>query len=94
MTSPGPSVLRDCRLPVNISFWFRGLMPQSFFTQRPSSLAGLTLLGGRVSTAENVAVVFWDIVAEELGRFPGTQLTCIRIHESRANIVEYKGETQ
>lgn len=54
----------------------------------------LDLLGGRVSTAENLAVVFWDIVVEELERFPSAQLSCIRIHESRANIVEYKGATQ
>lgn len=52
----------------------------------------LTILGGRVSTAENLAVVFWEILKEELARFEGVCLCLIRIHESRANIVEYRGE--
>lgn len=53
----------------------------------------LTILGGRVSTAENVAVVFWDLLEAELKRFPTVKLSSVRINESRANIVEYKGET-
>ena len=53
----------------------------------------LTILGWRVSTAENVAVVFWDLLEAELKRFPTVKLSSVRINESRANIVEYKGET-
>ncbi len=53
----------------------------------------LTILAGRVSTAENVAVVFWDLLEAELKRFPTVKLSSVRINESRANIVEYKGET-
>jgi 6-pyruvoyltetrahydropterin/6-carboxytetrahydropterin synthase len=52
----------------------------------------LDILGGRTSTAENLAVVFWGIVAEHLREFPGVALAKIRIHESRGNIVEYFGE--
>lgn len=53
----------------------------------------LEILGGRVSTAENLAFVVWGILAEELEAFEGVQLHSVRINESRANIVEYKGET-
>ena len=53
----------------------------------------LTILAGRASTAENVAVVFWDLLEAELKRFPTVKLSSVRINESRANIVEYKGET-
>lgn len=53
----------------------------------------LTILEGRVSTAENLAVVFWNMLAGELERFPSVALSSVRINESRANIVEYKGET-
>lgn len=51
----------------------------------------LDILGGRVSTAENLAVVFWDIVAAELEAYPGVVMHAVRINESRANIVEYTG---
>mgnify|MGYP000872108326 FL=1 len=51
----------------------------------------LDILGGRTSTAENLALVFWDIVEAQLGRFAGVELAKIRIHESRGNIVEYCG---
>ncbi len=52
----------------------------------------LDILGGRVSTAENLAFVFWEILAAELAAFPGVALSSVRINESRANIVEYRGE--
>ena len=52
----------------------------------------LDLLGGRVSTAENLAVVLWDLLAPMVATF-GPELALIRIHESRANIVEYRGQT-
>ena len=51
----------------------------------------LDILEGRTSTAENLAVVFWEIIRAQLGRFPGVELAKIRIHESRGNIVEYFG---
>lgn len=52
----------------------------------------LDILGERTSTAENLAVVFWEILAVQLGEFPSVELAKIRIHESRGNIVEYFGE--
>lgn len=52
----------------------------------------LDLLGGRVSTAENLAVVLWDLLGPKVAAH-GVDLALIRIHESRANIVEYRGET-
>ena len=33
----------------------------------------LDILGGRTSTAENLAVVFWEIVQAQLGPFPGVE---------------------
>ena len=53
----------------------------------------LDILGGRVSTAENLALVFWELLVEELKAFPGVAMSSVRINESRANIVEYKGES-
>jgi len=53
----------------------------------------LDVLGGRVSTAENLAVAFWELLAPEVAAF-GPELALIRIHESRANIVEYRGVMQ
>ena len=51
----------------------------------------LDILAGRTSTAENLAVVFWEILSGQLGAFEGVELAKIRIHESRGNIVEYFG---
>lgn len=53
----------------------------------------LEILGGRVSTAENLAIVCWDILEEELAAYTGVRMSSVRINESRANIVEYRGET-
>lgn len=53
----------------------------------------LEILGGRVSTAENLAFVCWEILEEELAPFNGVRMSSLRINESRANIVEYRGET-
>jgi len=52
----------------------------------------LDILGGRVSTAENLAFVCWEILKAELVAFPDVALSSVRINESRANIVEYRGE--
>lgn len=54
----------------------------------------LDILGGRVSTAENLAFVFWELLVKELEAFPTVKLSSVKINESRANIVEYKGQTQ
>jgi len=53
----------------------------------------LDILGGRVSTAENLAVVFWGLVESELEAYPGAVMHSVKINESRANIVEYTGES-
>jgi len=53
----------------------------------------LDILGGRVSTAENLAFVFWELLVQELKAFPDVKMSSVRINESRANIVEYKGES-
>ncbi|MCY3003180.1 MAG: 6-carboxytetrahydropterin synthase [Planctomycetota bacterium] len=48
-------------------------------------------LAGTITTAENVAVAFWDELEPALRNLPGCKLYRIRLHESRANKVEYYG---
>jgi 6-pyruvoyltetrahydropterin/6-carboxytetrahydropterin synthase len=50
-------------------------------------------LAGTITTAENVAVAFWRELEPALRAFPGCKLYRIRLHESRANKVEYYGPT-
>jgi len=44
---------------------------------------------GLVPTAENIAVVIWDILAP---RIKDGRLFSIRLHETENNVVEYRGE--
>ncbi|HLE31637.1 MAG TPA: 6-carboxytetrahydropterin synthase [Bacteroidota bacterium] len=44
---------------------------------------------GLVPTAENIAVVIWDILAP---RVKDGRLFSIRLHETENNVVEYRGE--
>ena len=49
-------------------------------------------LAGVIPTAENVAVAFWDRIEPRLANFEGAHLVSLRVHESRDNFVEYRGE--
>ena len=49
-------------------------------------------LAGIIPTAENVAVAFWDRIEPRLAAFEGARLVSLRVHESRDNHVEYRGE--
>lgn len=49
-------------------------------------------LSGVIPTAENLAVAFWNRIAPRLRGFEGTRLVSVRVHESRDNHVEYRGE--
>jgi 6-pyruvoyltetrahydropterin/6-carboxytetrahydropterin synthase len=49
-------------------------------------------LAGIIPTAENVAVAFWERLATRLAPFEGARLVSLRVHESRDNRVEYRGE--
>jgi 6-pyruvoyltetrahydropterin/6-carboxytetrahydropterin synthase len=48
-------------------------------------------LRGVIPTAENIAIACWERIAPEIEGFPGCRLHRIRLHESRANVVEYFG---
>jgi len=41
-----------------------------------------------VPTAENIARVIWDLLAEKI---PAGKLHCVRLYETERNIVEYRG---
>src|SRR5688500_2009528 len=47
------------------------------------------LLRGVIPTAENIAIVFWQILEP---RLPSGELHSIRLYESSNNFVEYRGE--
>lgn len=46
-------------------------------------------LSGIIPTAENMARVFWKVLAPKIHE---GKLYCIRLHETENNMVEYKGE--
>ena len=48
-------------------------------------------LEGIIPTAENVAIALWEQLAPEIERFQGCRLHKIKLYESRANVVEYRG---
>jgi 6-pyruvoyltetrahydropterin/6-carboxytetrahydropterin synthase len=48
-------------------------------------------LQGRIPTAENVALAFWDRLEPRLRDFEGCRLHRVRIYESRNNFVDYLG---
>ena len=50
-------------------------------------------LQGRIPTAENVAVAFWERLEPRLRDYEGSRLQRIRIYESRNNYVDYLGPT-
>ena len=50
-------------------------------------------LQGRIPTAENVALAFWDRLEPRLRDFEGCRLHRVRIYESRNNFVDYLGPT-
>lgn len=48
-------------------------------------------LRGRITTAENLAIVFWDRLQHRLEEYQGCRLHRIRIYESRNSFVDYRG---
>ncbi len=48
-------------------------------------------LQGRIPTAENVALAFWERLEPRLRDFEGCGLLRVRIYESRNNYVDYLG---
>ncbi len=51
-------------------------------------------LAGTITTAENVAIAFWRELEPALRAFKGCKLHRIRLHESRANLVDYYGPSR
>lgn len=49
-------------------------------------------LEGVIPTAENVAVVFWNILEPALRKEVGAKLDRIRLYESRSNYIDYYGQ--
>ena len=50
-------------------------------------------LQGRIPTAENVAMAFWERLEPRLHDLDGCRLHRIRLYESRNNFVDYLGPT-
>ncbi len=48
-------------------------------------------LQGRVATAENLAVAFWERLQPDIETFEGCRLHRIRLYESQNNFVDYFG---
>ena len=48
-------------------------------------------LEGRVTTAENLAVAFFERLELRINDHPGCALSCVRVYESASNFVEYRG---
>lgn len=48
-------------------------------------------LKGVIPTAENVAVVFWKILAPVLQKEAGAEIDRVRLYESRSNFIDYFG---
>jgi 6-pyruvoyltetrahydropterin/6-carboxytetrahydropterin synthase len=51
-------------------------------------------LAGTITTAENVAIAFWRELEPHLRVLKGCKLHRIRLHESRANVVDYYGPSR
>lgn len=51
-------------------------------------------LQGRVTTAENIAVAFWERLQPEIEAFEGCRLHRIRLYESQNNFVDYLGPAE
>lgn len=50
-------------------------------------------LEGVIPTAENIAIALWELLAPRIQTHPGCRLHKIKLWESRANSVEYRGPT-
>jgi 6-pyruvoyltetrahydropterin/6-carboxytetrahydropterin synthase len=50
-------------------------------------------LEDRITTAENLCVVFWEHLSPLIEEFEGCRLHRIRLYESRKNFVDYHGPT-
>ena len=50
-------------------------------------------LEGLVTTAENLAVAFFERLEVRINDHPGCALSGVRVYESAANFAEYRGET-
>lgn len=53
----------------------------------------VSFLDGVIPTAENVAIAFWGQIEPEIRPIERCRLHRIRLYESRANFVEYRGPT-
>ena len=50
-------------------------------------------LEGLIPTAENIAIALWERIEPQIATFDGCRLHKIKLWESRANSVEYRGTT-
>ncbi len=50
-------------------------------------------LEGMVTTAENLAIVIWGQIAEDIAAMGGARLHRVRLYESQSNLVDYYGPT-
>jgi 6-pyruvoyltetrahydropterin/6-carboxytetrahydropterin synthase len=49
-------------------------------------------LDGVLPSTENVAVAIWDEIADAVAEASSGQLHSVRLHETRNNVAEYRGE--
>jgi 6-pyruvoyltetrahydropterin/6-carboxytetrahydropterin synthase len=48
-------------------------------------------LQGLVTTAENIAIALYELLEPLINEHEGCELSCLRVYESAANFVEYRG---
>ena len=48
-------------------------------------------LQGLVTTAENIAIAIFERIEPRINAYEGSELSCVRVFESAANFVEYRG---
>lgn len=54
----------------------------------------VAFLRGTISTAENLAVAFWNRIEADVAAFEGCRLHRVRLYESRCNYVDYHGPAE
>lgn len=90
VTVKGPVPPSGMIIDLNV---LRALMHEEIFTQVDHKHLDLDVpfLEGRISTAENLAVAFWERLGPRLADHPGCRLHRLRVYEGPDSFVDYFG---
>jgi 6-pyruvoyltetrahydropterin/6-carboxytetrahydropterin synthase len=71
----------------------RAIMREEIFDQVDHKHLDLDVpfMEGRISTAENLAIAFWECLAPRINDHPGCRLHRLRVHEGPDSHVDYFG---